>query len=130
MDILFEYQHAYRVIPLDGRPHVGENIKLFMGDSRGHWEGDTLVVDVTSNNDQTWFDLVGTFHSDAMHILERFTLVDADTMRYTATITDPQVFTRPWTMAVTFDRNKEKAFELIEDACHEGEQDAWHALAK
>ena len=122
--ILFEYQHAYRVIPLDGGPHIGENIKLFMGDSRGRWEGNTLLVEVTSNNDQTWFDLLGTFHSDAMHIVERYTFVDADTIRYEAAIEDPQVFTRPWTMAVTFDRNKQPGFELLEDACHEGEQDA------
>ena len=120
--VLFEYQHAYRIIPLDGRPHIGETIKLFMGDSRGHWEGDTLVVDVTSNNDLTWFDAIGTFHSNAMHVLERFTFVDADTLYYEATIEDPKVFTRPWTMAVTFVRNKEPDFELMEDACYEGER--------
>lgn len=122
--IMFEFQHAYRFISLDSRPPIGEDIKLFMGDSRGHWEGNTLVVDVTNNNDQTWFDLVGSFHSDAMHIRERYTFVDADTAKYEATFTDPKVFTRPWTMAIAFDRNKEPGYELLEDACHEGERDA------
>ena len=126
--LLFEYQHAYRVIPLDGRPHAPEPVKLYMGDSRGHWEGNTLVVDVTNNNDQTWFDLVGSFHSDGLRIAERYTMTGPDSMRYEATFTDPQVFTRPWTMAVTFERNKTPDFELLEDACHEGERDAAHIL--
>jgi hypothetical protein len=125
---LFEFQHAYRVIPLDGRPHAPENVKLYMGDSRGHWEGNTLVVDVTNNNDQTWFDLVGSFHSDKMHIVERYTPLSANTMRYEATFTDPEVFTRPWTMAVNFDRTTTPNFELLEDACHEGERDAANEL--
>lgn len=126
--IVFEYQHAYRFIPLDNRPPVGDKIKLFMGDSRGRWEGNTLAVDVTNNNDQTWFDLLGAFHSDQMHVRERYTFVNADTMKYEATITDPLVFTRPWTMAITFERNKEKGYELLESACHEGEKDAAQIL--
>lgn len=126
--LLFEYQHAYRVIPLDTHPHIAEPIKLYMGDSRGHWEGNTLVVDVTNNNDQTWFDLVGSFHSDAMRITERYTMTGPNAMRLEATFTDPQVFTRPWTMAVSFERNAMPGFELLEDACHEGERDAAHIL--
>ena len=72
--------HTYRVIPLDGRPHLPERIKLWMGDSGGHWEGDTLVVEVTNHNDQTRFDVVANFHSDALHVDERFAMVDADTI--------------------------------------------------
>lgn len=121
--ILFEYQHASRVIRLGG-PHIGGDIKLFMGDSVGRWEGNTLVVDVTNNNDQTWFDLIGSFHSDAMRITERYTFVNADTIRYEATIDDPQVFTRQWTLGINFDRLKEPGYELLEHACHEGERDA------
>jgi hypothetical protein len=103
--LVHDYSHTYRVIPLDSRPHLGKDIKLWMGDSRGHWEGNTLVVDVTNNNDQTWFDIVGSFHSDALHMVERWTFVNRDRIDYEVTIDDPEVFTRPWKMAWTFGRN-------------------------
>ena len=111
--------HTYRVIPLNGGPHIPEGIKLWMGDSRGRWEGNTLIVDVANNNDQTWFDVVGSFHSDAMRVTERFTFVDANTIDYTAVITDPRVYTRPWTMALRFDRFTDYGSELYEEACFE-----------
>ena len=113
--------HTYRAVPLDGRPHIPENVKLWMGDSLGRWEGNTLVVDVTSNNDQTWFDIVGDFHSDALHVAERFTPVDAETIDYEATITDPKVYTRPWKMALRFERRTDygPGSELWEEACYE-----------
>ena len=120
--INYEFNHTYRIIPLDGRPHIGERVKLWMGDSRGRWEGNTLVLDVTNHNYRTWFDLVGTFHSDALHVVERWTFVDADTINYEATIEDPKVFTRPWKMAFPLERRKEPGFELLEMACHEGER--------
>ena len=120
--ILQEFNHGSRVIPLDGRPHVGDKIKLWMGDSRGHWEGNTLVVDVTSKNDKTRFDIVGDFHSDAVHIVERYTPLTPNTIRYEATFDDPRVYTRPWKMALTFGRNTQEGFELMEDACHEGQE--------
>ena len=120
--LTYEFNHAYRVIPLDGRPHVGRAIALWMGDSRGHWEGNTLVVDVTNHTDRTWFDVVGTFHSDAMHVVERFTFVDSATIQYEATITDPKVFTRPWKIAFPLVRNTQQGFEHLEMACHEGER--------
>ena len=116
--MLHDYGHTYRTIPLDGRPHLGENIKLWMGDSRGHWEGNTLVVDVTNNNDQTWFDIVGSFHSDALHTVERWTFVSPDKIDFEVTIEDPKVFTRPWKMAWNFGRNK--AEEQWENAVWEG----------
>jgi hypothetical protein len=125
---LFENSHAYRIVPMDKRPHLGERIKLWMGDSRGHWEGDTLVVEVTNQNDQTWLDSHGTFHSDAMRVVERFTPVNADTIRYEATIEDPQVFTRPWKIALPLNRNKANP-ELWEEACHEGEQSVEHMIS-
>ena len=132
--ILQEFNHGSRTIPLDGRPHVGKNIKLWMGDSRGHWDGNTLVVDVTNNNDKTWFDLVGDFHSDALWISERFTVVSADAIDYKATFDDPKVYTRPFTIALSFRRNvrgeQAKSYELLEEACHEGNQDAAHMLEK
>lgn len=112
--------HTFRVIPLDGRPHIAEPIKLWMGDSVGRWEDDALVVEVTNHNDQTRFDVVGDFHSDALRVDERFVLVDPDTIQYTATIEDPTVFTRPWTMAFRLVRDKEYGDELWEEACYEG----------
>jgi len=120
--LTYEFNHAYRIIPLDQRPHVGRGIALWMGDSRGRWDGNTLVVDVTNHTDRTWFDVVGTFHSDALHVVERFTFVDPNTIHYEATITDPKVFTRPWTIAFPIIRNTQRGFERLEMACHEGER--------
>jgi hypothetical protein len=114
--------HTYRSIPLNGGPHIPEPIKLWMGDSRGRWEGNSLVVDVTNNNDQPWFDVVGTFHSDAMRVIERFVPIDADTIEYTSVITDPKVYTRPWTMKLTFRRIKDYGTELYEEACFENNE--------
>ena len=124
--ILQEFNHAYRTIPLDSRPHVPDNIKLWMGDSRGRWDGNTLLVDVTSKNDRTRFDIVGDFHSDAVHIRERFTFVDSDTIRYEATFEDPKVYTRPFTVGLRFGRavrgEEAKTYGLMEEACREGER--------
>ena len=120
--ILFERAHTYRIIPTTPRPHVGSQIDLWMGDSRGRWEGDTLVVDVTNHNGKTWFDQAGNFHSPAARMAERFTLVDQDTINYRVTIDDARVYTRPWTMAFPLRRNKEKGLRLLEEACHEGER--------
>jgi hypothetical protein len=111
--------HTYRVIPVDGSPHIPGNIKLWVGDSRGRWEGNTLVVDVANNNDQTWFDVMASFHSDEMRVTERFTPVSADRIEYQAVITDPKVYTRPWTFAIHFNRNKEQGVEVWEEACVE-----------
>ena len=121
---LFDRSHAYRVIPTDGRPRIGENISLWNGDSRGRWEGNTLVVEVTNQNGRTWLDQTGTFHTDAARIVERFTLIDANTIHYDVTIEDPTVYTRPWKMAVPVKRNTEEGYELMEMACYEGERDA------
>jgi hypothetical protein len=125
--ILYEWIHAYRFIPLDGRPHVAKDVRLWNGDSRGRWEGDTLVVDVTNfhvdaknYNNQPWLDGHGSFYTDALHIVERWKLSAADTISYEATITDPNVFTRPWTLAFTMVRNTDKNYEFFEVACHEG----------
>jgi len=116
--ITYDYHHSFRVIPLDGRPHVGRDVKLWMGDSRGHWEGNTLVVDVTNNNDQTWLAIVGSFHTDALHLVERWTFSAPDHIVYIVTIEDPKVYTRPWKLRVDFRRQKME--EQWESAVWEG----------
>jgi hypothetical protein len=123
--ILYAQNHVYRVIPVDGRPHAGAHTKLWMGDSRGRWEGTTLVVDVTNQNGKGRLDMVGNFSSDAVHVVERFGFVDASTLDYRATIEDATVYTRPWTIASRFARGRHgQDVEYWEDACHEGERSA------
>lgn len=104
--MLHEYGHHYRVVYLDGRPHIGDGLKLWMGDSRGRWEENTLVVDVTNQNDKTWFDIVGSFHSDALRVTERWIFVDKDRIDYVATLDDPKVYTQPWKLYVELGRNE------------------------
>ena len=115
--ISYEFAHALRSIPVDGSSHPEGFPDTWMGDSRGHWEGDTLVVDVTTFNDQTWFDHSGNFHSDALHVVERYTLTDPDHIQYEATIADPKVFTRPWKMSMPLYRRVEKNAKLLEYEC-------------
>ncbi len=98
--MLFEVYHVFRVIPID-QPHPEDLEPSYMGDSVGHWDGDTLVVDVTSFNDETWLAGTGTFHSDQLHVVERFKRVDYNTIQYEATLTDPKVLTKPWVMRTT-----------------------------
>jgi hypothetical protein len=117
---LLEYSHSYRIIPTSAAPHVRSAVGLWQGDARGRWEGNTLVVDVANANGLTWFDNAGNFHSDALHVVERFTLVDADTIHYEARLEDPKVYARPWTIAFGLTRNREPGYELWEQACHEG----------
>jgi len=90
--------NTYRVIPTDGRPHMGQTAKSFFGNSRGRWEGDTLVVEVTGLNGLTWFDSAGNFLSENTRLVERWRLVDANTIDYEITIEDPTIYTRPWKM--------------------------------
>jgi len=127
--LLYEAFHSYRVIPLDNRPHISGQIRLFEGDSRGHWEGDTLVVDVTNQNPDTWFDMAGNFHSDALHVVERYTMLNANTISYRALLEDTKVFTRPFTIAFNLVRNRDVNYEQLEFACVEGEQDLQHYTA-
>ena len=119
--ITHEMIHETRVIPLDGRPHLGSNIRMYMGDSRGRWENGTLVVDTTNLTDRTsiGFNGNGLRHSAAMHLVERFTRTDADTIQYQVTIDDPKTYTRPFKMAVPMTAAP-AGYQMFEYACHEG----------
>lgn len=117
---LYEYGHHWRVVPVDGRPHLDENILLWMGDSRGHWEGNTLVIDTTNHNDQTWFDQVGSFHSTALRVTERWTMVGPYRIDWEVVIDDPKVFTQPWKMRLNYGRNTDPTYEHMESAVWEG----------
>jgi len=122
--IIYEYIHIHRLLLMDGSPHPDpEVIDFWMGDSRAHWEGDTLVVDVRNFNDQTWFDRAGNFHSDALHVVERYTRTGPDHMTYEATIEDPKVFTRPWKISMPLYRRQEKNVQLLEYECYAYERD-------
>src|SRR5262247_4084702 len=116
--LAYEFAHATRTIFLDGTPHM-EDLDFWMGDARGKWEGDTLVVDTVSLGDKTWFDQAGNFHSDALKVTERFTPVDASHINYEATMDDAKVFTRPWKLSLIIYRRLEKNLELLEYECAE-----------
>ena len=120
--MLFE-RMSWRVIPIDGRSHIPDSIRLWQGDSVGHWEGDTLVVETTNLNGKTWLNEVGDVVSHAEKVVERFIPVDGNTITYRATVTDPIVYTRPWTIEIPLKREPE---ELLEVACHEDNQDLQH----
>jgi hypothetical protein len=121
--MLNDFAHSYRVIPTDGRPHVGPSIHLYTGDSRGRWDGNTLVIDVTNQRDRQWLDAVGNFFSEGVHVVERFTMTDPDVIHYEATVTDSNVYTRPWTLVSGWRRSKEEPLEIWENACWEGIQE-------
>ena len=121
--LLHENMHAWRIIYMQG--NHPKDYSAWMGDSRGHWEGSTLVVDVANNNDKSVFDMAGHFHSDALHVVERFTPVDRDTISYEATLDDVKVFTRPWKMKFMLKRAKQD-YQFLESGCFEDERDQAH----
>ncbi len=110
--------HPYRIVPIDGRPHIGD-IPLWNGDSRGHWEGDTLVIDSPNHNAKYMLDQQGHFLTDEAVITERLTRLDENTIHYAATYDDPNVYTRPFTIAFGFRRDAAENPEIWEEACHE-----------
>jgi hypothetical protein len=123
--IYYEMIHEARIIPVDGSPHPPQTIHLWNGDSRGHWEGNTLVVDITNYNDKGSIAtniasqaMRGIGQSEQLHVVERFTIVDANTINYEATIDDPKMYTRPWKIAMPI--NRDSKYEVFEYACHEG----------
>ena len=115
--VAYEFASASRIIRMNSEER--SPAESWMGWSLGRWEGDALVVDVTDFNDQTWFDRAGNFHSDALHVVERYTRTGPDTLTYEATIEDPKVFTRPWTIRMPLYRRQEQKLRLLEYKCVE-----------
>jgi len=116
LTLVHQFGHSVRTIHKNGTPHPGgDRNQFWLGDSRARWDGDTLVVDVADFNDETWLDRAGNFHSEALHVVERWRYLDANTIEYRATLEDPQVYSRPWSLAVLLHRHREKNFQLIED---------------
>jgi hypothetical protein len=123
LTLLFQFGHSVRTIPTNGTQHPDNPNDWWLGDSRGKWEGDTLIVDARHFNDETWLDRSGNFHSDALHVVERWTFLDRNTIEYKATLEDPQVYSRPWQISVILHRHREKNFQLIENYCFTHEYD-------
>jgi len=117
LTVVHQFGHSIRVIHTNKTQHPSgdDAFDLWLGDSRGKWEGDTLVVDITQFNDKTWLDHAGNFHSDAFHVVERWKFLDANTIEYKATLEDPKVYSKPWNISVILYRHREKNFQLIED---------------
>lgn len=124
--LLFQFGHSVRTIHTNNTLHPPGHIDFWLGDSRGKWEGDTLVVDVVSFNEDTWLDRSGNFHSDALHIVERWRFLDANTIEYKATLEDPKVYTRPWNITVQLHRHREPNFQLIEHYCYTLDYDQFY----
>lgn len=123
--ITYESFHAFRIIPINDKlEHPDDLVPTWMGDSVAKWDGDTLVVDVTGFNDKTWLSGMGSFHSDQLHVVERYTLNSDDTITYTATVTDPKVLTKPWVTGALLRRPPNTRVEEYE--CLENNQDASH----
>jgi hypothetical protein len=115
VNVTREMVREVRVIPTDGSPHLGPNLTSYLGDPRGHWEGDTLVVEITNFNGRSPYQ--GS--SENLTLTERYTRTGEDTLEYKFTLDDPTVWTQPWTGMYTFVRD-ESQYELVEYACHEG----------
>jgi hypothetical protein len=125
----FEWSQVYRLIYTDGKAAPHEGIDAWMGYSRGRWDGDTLAVDVIGHNDKTWFDMAGNFHSDQLKIGERYTMLDADTIRYDVTVEDPKVFTKSWKMSVPLARQK-NVDRVLEYQCQAEAEEASGAFER
>ena len=120
--ITFEWSQVYRLIYLTGKP-APAGLEFWMGDSRGKWEGDTLVVDVSSHNDKTWFDAAGNYHSEALRLTERYSLLNADTIQYEVTVHDPKVFSKDWKISMPLQRQKNVA-RVMEYQCQAEREEA------
>lgn len=118
--IVYQENHAFRVFHTDDRPHF-DAADWWMGDTRYRWDEDTLVADVVAQTDQHWLDRAGNYHSTDFHVVERYRMIDADTLEYEAVIEDATVYSRPWTLRTTLHRIKERGARIIEDECLDDE---------
>jgi hypothetical protein len=121
--IMFAYGHAGAVRMVNMQAPTQAPGDSWMGWSNGKWEGETLVIDVTSQNDQTWFDRAGNHHSDALHVVERYTARSPDALTYEVTIEDPKTFSRPWKMSMPLYRRIEPNMQVLEFKCVEFSED-------
>ena len=128
LTVVHQFGHSVRTIHTNGTEHPDGGIGFWLGDSRATWDGDTLVVDVTDFNGETWLDRAGNFHSDQLHVVERWSFVDANTIRYRATLADPKVYTRPWSLSVLLHRHREPNAQLIENYCYTHDYDRFYPL--
>jgi hypothetical protein len=126
--ILYEVMRAFRIIPSDGRPHPADLDPTYMGDSVAHWDGDTFVVDATGFNDKTWLDGAGHFHSEALHVVERYTRTPQDTIHYEVTAEDPNVLTKPWKVVDTQLRHPPREDRVMEYECVQNNIDLPHII--
>jgi hypothetical protein len=131
LTLVHQRGHQVRTIHTNGslHPQQGEQ-GLWHGDSRGRWEGDTLVVDVNDLYDETWLDHAGNYHSTDLHVVERWKFLDANTIEYQATLEDPQVFSRPWSLSVILHRHREKNFQIVENYCFTLDYDQYYPPKK
>ncbi len=132
--IIYEMIHDVRIIPLDNRPHIDRDIKLWMGNSRAHWDGDTLVVETRNFHNRGWIAssaaggrIKGIPTSKALYVVERFTRVSDDTIMWDMTVEDPNVYTRPWTVSMPLTHRP--SYQMFEYACHEGNWAVRNALS-
>ncbi|AXC11881.1 hypothetical protein ACPOL_2561 [Acidisarcina polymorpha] len=116
--VLYEFAEAHRFLYTNGTDHPPGHINWWLGDSRARWEGDTLVVDSVDFNDATWFDHAGDYHSDALHVIEHYQLLDADHIDYRVEIEDPKVYSTRWHIDLILYRRKEKNFQLLDYVCY------------
>jgi len=129
--VIFVYEggaHVWRVVYTDGRKHPADPNPSYLGDSVGHWDGDTLVVDAIGFNDRTWLDQDGHPHTESLHVIERYTRTDEDTLHYEATIDDPKAYTKEWTTSYTIPWAP--GTELLEYICQENNKDLTHLVGK
>jgi len=129
-----EMIHEARIIPTDGRPHAPAPVRQWNGDPRGRWDGKTLVIDTTNYNGKGWIStsaaggrIKGILQTESLHVVERFTPIDKDTIDYQATIDDPKMFTRPWTVSIPLHRDP--SYQIYEYACHEGNRSVGNILS-
>ncbi len=120
--ILTYNAHGYRIIPLDDRGLPGDGVRLWNGASNGHWDGDTLVIETSNQNGLPWLDQLGRFYTEDIEVVERLTLVDANTLHYEATVEDSNVYTRPFTIVLPYRRAADENYEIPELACYENNE--------